>query len=119
MTPLSPIAFGVALLRRVVAEQSRQTIEDGPMVVLVEDIETMASGLEMAGSALGILPAAAPTTPALLALPAPERKRKRASLRGLSAEEKQRRKLARQREWRAQQKAKKQQAKKQQAEAAT
>lgn len=107
---LSPIAFGVALLRRLVAEQSRAYDEGGPQVVMVEDIETMASGLEMAGTALGVLPDAPAAAPhrKVLALPAPEAKRKHAGgrPRRLDPDEKARRKKAYQRAYREQRKAK-------------
>ena len=98
--PVSPIAFGVALLRRLVAEQSRAYDDGGPQVVMVEDIETMASGLEMAATALGVLPESA-GAPALLALPAPAPARKHGGGRPrLTDEERKARKEAENRRYR-------------------
>lgn len=101
--PLPPIAFGCEVLRRLIETQSRQLTEDGPAVVLVEDIETMLAGLELAGSALGLTPAPISPPAALRALPAP---RPRSRQAGPPKEDAKSRRLEYQRAWRAAQKAK-------------
>jgi hypothetical protein len=75
------------------------------MVVMVEDIETMLSGLALAGAALGVTPAPI-SAPARLALPAPAPERTRRPRRdALSEDERKARKRAQNAAFRAKQKA--------------
>jgi hypothetical protein len=101
--PLSPIAFACEVLRKLMDEQARQLTEDGPLSVLVEDIETLHSGLALAGAALGVVPAPIVTRTGVALLPPPAEPPKRGRAK-LSAEERRARKKAYQEQWRARQK---------------